>query len=182
MLGVGGNETGHKWTYKFDGKTYESRAATKTLAVADIRSQLAKKYGNSSFVLDQVYGKITGYAEGTKSATGGLHIVDEEGLFSEFIPYQIGKGRYSFLPEGNPVFSKAMTNTLFDFAKDPAEFANSVRDNSSNDFNGDINLVNNIYGDVDERMLNKLEKKEKELIDKAKSEMIETILKGRKWR
>ena len=182
LLGVGGNETGHKWTYKFDGKTYESRAATKTLAVADIRSQLAKKYGNSSFVLDQVYGKITGYAEGTKSATGGLHIVDEEGLFSEFIPYQIGKGRYSFLPEGNPVFSKAMTNTLFDFAKDPAEFANSVRDNSSNDFNGDINLVNNIYGDVDERMLNKLEKKEKELIDKAKSEMIETILKGRKWR
>lgn len=182
LLGVGGNETGHKWTYKFDGKTYTSRAATKTLAVADIRSQLAKKYGNSSFVLDQVYGKITGYAEGTKSATGGLHIVDEEGLFSEFIPYQIGKGRYSFLPEGNPVFSKAMTNTLFDFAKDPAEFANSVRDNSSNDFNGDINLVNNIYGDVDERMLNKLEKKEKELIDKAKSEMIETILKGRKWR
>ena len=182
LLGVGGNETGHKWTYKFDGKTYTSRAATKTLAVTDIRSQLAKKYGNSSFVLDQVYGKITGYAEGTKSATGGLHIVDEEGLFSEFIPYQIGKGRYSFLPEGNPVFSKAMTNTLFDFAKDPAEFANSVRDNSSNDFNGDINLVNNIYGDVDERMLNKLEKKEKELIDKAKSEMIETILKGRKWR
>lgn len=182
LLGVGGNETGHKWTYKFDGKTYESRAATKTLAVTDIRSQLAKKYGNSSFVLDQVYGKITGYAEGTKSATGGLHIVDEEGLFSEFIPYQIGKGRYSFLPEGNPVFSKAMTNTLFDFAKDPADFANSVRDNSSNDFNGDINLVNNIYGDVDERMLNKLEKKEKELIDKAKSEMIETILKGRKWR
>ena len=182
MLGVGTNSKVHGWYYQFDGKTYTSTSQSKDNAVKQIRQQLASKYGNSSFVLDQVYGKIQKYANGTRAAHGGLSIVDEEGLFSEFIPYQIGKGRYSFLPEGNPVFSKAMTNTLFDFAKDPAEFANSVRDNSSNDFNGDINLVNNIYGDVDERMLNKLEKKEKELIDKAKSEMIETILKGRKWR
>ena len=182
LLGVGGNETGHKWTYKFDGKTYTSRAATKTLAVADIRSQLAKKYGNSSFVLDQVYGKITGYAEGTKSATGGLHIVDEEGLFSEFIPYQIGKGRYSFLPEGNPVFSKAMTDTLFDFAKDPREFVNSNSPNSNESISGDITVANYIYGDVDEQMLKRLEKKEKDIVSKAKDEVIETVLKGRKWR
>ena len=164
LLGVGGNETGHKWTYKFDGKTYESRAATKTLAVADIRSQLAKKYGNSSFVLDQVYGKITGYAEGTKSATGGLHIVDEEGLFSEFIPYQVSKGRYSFLPEGNPVFSKAMTNTMFDFASDPSGFVNGVVNNSSRNV-GDINvnMPINIQGNATQETVKALEKKAKEI-------------------
>lgn len=164
LLGVGGNETSHKWTYKFDGKTYTSRASTKTLAVADIRSQLAKRYGNSSFVLDQVYGKITGYAEGTKSAKGGLHIVDEEGLFSEFIPYQIGKGRYSFLPEGNPVFSKAMTNTLFDFAKDPTGFVNGVVNNSSRSV-GDINvnMPINIQGNASQETVKALEKKAKEI-------------------
>ena len=180
LLGVGGNETDHKWTYKFDGKTYESRAATKTLAVADIRSQLAKKYGNSSFVLDQVYGKITGYAEGTKSATGGLHIVDEEGLFSEFIPYQIGKGRYSFLPEGNPVFSKAMTNTLFDFASDPAKYANSIINNSTRK-SGDVTLssapVYHIYGKVDNDTLNKMDKQERQRYELFKKQFMLEMLR-----
>lgn len=182
LLGVGGNKTGHNWTYRWDGKTYTSHAATKDLAVADIRSQLAKKYGNSSFILDQVYGKITGYADGTKAATGGVHIVDEEGLFSEFIPYQVGKGRYSFLPEGNPVFSKAMTNTMFDFASDPTKFVNSIRESSSNNIKGDVTVVNHIYGDVDEQALKRLEKKEKDIVEKSKNEVIETILKGRKLR
>lgn len=182
LLGVGGNKTGHNWTYRWDGKTYTSHAATKDLAVADIRSQLAKKYGNSSFILDQVYGKITGYADGTKAATGGVHIVDEEGLFSEFIPYQVGKGRYSFLPEGNPVFSKAMTNTMFDFASDPTKFVNGIRESSSNNIKGDITVVNHIYGDVDEQALKRLEKKEKDIVEKSKNEVIETILKGRKLR
>lgn len=182
LLGVGGNKTGHNWTYRWDGKTYTSHAATKDLAVADIRSQLAKKYGNSSFILDQVYGKITGYADGTKAATGGVHIVDEEGLFSEFIPYQIGKGRYSFLPEGNPVFSKAMTNTMFDFASDPTKFVNGIRESSSNNIKGDVTVVNHIYGDVDEQALKRLEKKEKDIVEKSKNEVIETILKGRKLR
>ena len=181
LLGVGGNETGHKWTYKFDGKTYESRAATKTLAVADIRSQLAKKYGNSSFVLDQVYGKITGYAEGTKSATGGLHIVDEEGLFSEFIPYQIGKGRYSFLPEGNPVFSKAMTNTMFDFASDPTKFVNNVIKNSSKKINGDTNIssapVYNIYGKIDNETLSKMDKQERQRYELFKKQFMLEMLR-----
>ena len=47
------------------------------------------------------------YANGTKSAKGGLAVVDEEGINTELIPYQLSKGRYTILPEGNPVFSKA---------------------------------------------------------------------------
>lgn len=125
---------------------------------------------------------VNHHAKGTKSSPGGLSIVDEEGLFSEFIPYQIGKGRYSFLPEGNPVFSKAMTNTLFDFAKDPREFVNSNSPNSNESISGDITVANYIYGDVDEQMLKRLEKKEKDIVSKAKDEVIETVLKGRKWR
>ena len=181
LLGVGGNETGHKWTYKFDGKTYESRAATKTLAVADIRSQLAKKYGNSSFVLDQVYGKITGYAEGTKSATGGLHIVDEEGLFSEFIPYQIGKGRYSFLPEGNPVFSKAMTDTMFDFASNPTSYVNKIV-NSSNRQSGDINIDSPIYiqGDATQSTVRAIKKEKEEITDNILKKVLHYGLMNKK--
>ena len=175
LLGVGGNKTGHNWTYRWDGKTYTSHAATKDLAVADIRSQLAKKYGNSSFILDQVYGKITGYADGTKAATGGVHIVDEEGLFSEFIPYQVGKGRYSFLPEGNPVFSKAMTNTMFDFASDPADFVNSIRNDSSKT-NLSTNVVINIAGNADRETVKQLKRLENDIVDKANNKLMDTAL------
>lgn len=161
LLGVGGNKTGHHWTYTFQGKTYESRAASRDNAIADILSQISKKFGGVyPASASTIYGTIKGYAEGTKSATGGLHIVDEEGLFSEFIPYQIGKGRYSFLPEGNPVFSKAMTNTLFDFAKDPSEFANSIRNNSSKS-NVSTSMVINIQGNADRETVKQLREFEK---------------------
>lgn len=161
LLGVGGNKTGHHWTYTFQGKTYESRATTRDNAIADILSQISKKFGGVyPASASTIYGTIKGYAEGTKSATGGLHIVDEEGLFSEFIPYQIGKGRYSFLPEGNPVFSKAMTNTLFDFAKDPTEFANSIRNNSSKS-NISTSMVINIQGNADRETVKQLREFEK---------------------
>ena len=156
LLGVGGNKTGHHWTYTFQGKTYESRAATRDNAIADILSQISKKFGGVyPASASTIYGTIKGYAEGTKAATGGLHIVDEEGLFSEFIPYQIGKGRYSFLPEGNPVFSKAMTNTLFDFASDPAKFVNSIRNESSKS-NISTSMVINIQGNADRETVRQL--------------------------
>ena len=175
------------WSYVGDSSDTDR---VRNLAALGISKEIAKYHsGFDTYGLSQVQHalkvnvkNIGHYAKGTKSATGGLHIVDEEGLFSEFIPYQIGKGRYSFLPEGNPVFSKAMTNTLFDFAKDPREFVNSNSPNSNESISGDITVANYIYGDVDEQMLKRLEKKEKDIVSKAKDEVIETVLKGRKWR
>ena len=79
LLGVGGNKTGHHWTYTYNGVEYESRATTKASAIADIRRQLAKKYGNSDFVLNQVNSKIRGYESGTNSAFGGVSLVGERG-------------------------------------------------------------------------------------------------------
>ena len=103
---------------------------------------------------------VNHHAKGTKSSPGGLSIVDEEGLFSEFIPYQIGKGRYSFLPEGNPVFSKAMTNTMFDFASNPADFVNNIRNNSSKT-NVSTNMSIVIQGNADRETVRKLKEFEK---------------------
>lgn len=175
MLGVGTNSKVHGWYYQFDGKTYTSTSQSKDNAVKQIRQQLASKYGNSSFVLDQVYGKIQKYANGTRAAHGGLSIVDEEGLFSEFIPYQIGKGRYSFLPEGNPVFSKAMTNTMFDFASDPADFVNSIRNDSSKT-NLSTNVVINIAGNADRETVKQLKRLENDIVDKANNKLMDTAL------
>lgn len=183
MLGVGTNSKVHGWYYQFDGKTYTSTSQSKDNAVKQIRQQLASKYGNSSFVLDQVYSKIQKYAEGTKAAHGGLSIVDEEGLFSEFIPYQIGKGRYSFLPEGNPVFSKAMTNTLFDFASDPAKYANSIINNSTRK-SGDTTFssapVYHIYGNIDDSTLQRIDKQEKKRYELFKKQFMLEMLRENK--
>lgn len=66
------------------------------------------------------------YASGTKSAYGGLSIVDEEGIGTELIPTPVGGGRYTILPQGNPVFSKAMTNELFDFASNPSKYLSDI--------------------------------------------------------
>ena len=176
LLGVGGNKTGHHWTYTFQGKTYESRAATRDNAIADILSQISKKFGGVyPASASTIYGTIKGYAEGTKAATGGVHIVDEEGLFSEFIPYQVGKGRYSFLPEGNPVFSKAMTNTMFDFASDPADFVNSIRNDSSKT-NLSTNVVINIAGNADRETVKQLKRLENDIVDKANNKLMDTAL------
>ena len=71
---------------------------------------------------------------------------------------------------------------MFDFASDPTKFVNSIRENSSNNIKGDVTVVNHIYGDVDEQALKRLEKKEKDIVEKSKNEVIETILKGRKLR
>lgn len=183
LLGVADNNiTGHHWTFKYNGKTYTSNAADKSLAISDIRSQIARDYGNSGWILDHlnVGAGIKGYAEGTKSALGGLSIVDEEGLFSEFIPYQLGKGRYSFLPEGNPVFSKAMTDTLFDFASNPSGFANNIINNSSKK-NGDMTFNSaptyHIHGNVDDNTLKKIDKQEKERYEMFKKQFMLEMLR-----
>lgn len=118
---------------------------------------------------------VNHHAKGTKSSPGGLSIVDEEGLFSEFIPYQIGKGRYSFLPEGNPVFSKAMTNTMFDFASDPAKFVNSIR-NESSKTNLSTNVVINIAGNADRETVKQLKRLENDIVDKANNKLMDTAL------
>ena len=124
---------------------------------------------------------VNHHAKGTKSSPGGLSIVDEEGLFSEFIPYQIGKGRYSFLPEGNPVFSKAMTNTMFDFASDPTKFVNNVIKNSSKKINGDTNIssapVYNIYGKIDNETLSKMDKQERQRYELFKKQFMLEMLR-----
>ena len=122
------------WSVNYLGTDFTTRSYDRNAAIDNLYKQIKNKYpllpslydpinkGVINFQWRSIFSGLHSYAKGTKSAKGGLSIVDEEGLFSEFIPYQIDKGRYSFLPEGNPVFSKAMTNTMFDFASNPEKF------------------------------------------------------------
>ena len=80
LLGVGGNKTGHEWTYTFEGKAYKSRATTRDAAIADILSQISKKYrGMYPAAASSIYGTIKGYESGTNSAFGGVSLVGERG-------------------------------------------------------------------------------------------------------
>ena len=120
------------------------------------------------------------YANGTKSAKGGLTVVDEEGINTELIPYQLSKGRYTILPEGNPVFSKTMTNTLYDIASNPSAFLNqksNVPRINNTSMTSSINVV--IQGDATQSTVNALKAQASKISDMAVNKIMTTIVNNK---
>jgi hypothetical protein len=64
--------------------------------------------------------KSHGYAKGTKSATSGWHLYDEDGAGSEAIMTKYGE--LVKLNDGDHVFSKEMTDNLWKLAQNPSAF------------------------------------------------------------
>lgn len=97
--------------------------------------------------------KSHGYRVGTKSATKGIHLVNEEAK-----EIGISQGRLVDFSGGEPVFNGDMTSKLWDFAKDPTSFLqnlspvmpkfNNTNTSSSIDVGG-VNIVMNGVNDVE---------------------------------
>lgn len=131
--------------------------------------------------------KLSHYATGTKSAKGGLTNIDEEGLYSELIPYQVGDGRYTILPEGNPVFSKLMTNRLFDFASNPISYLQHMQLDLGSEIipvttqtqiSPSINIT--IQGDATQSTVNALRNEASKIINKATENVMNIALRNKR--
>ena len=121
LLGVGGNKTGHHWTYTFNGVKYESRAATRDSAIADILSQISKKFGGVYPAgASTIYGAIQGYASGTRSAKAGVSKINENGL--ETLMKKTPDGDFVIMNQDDQVYTKKQTDNIYDFASDPEKF------------------------------------------------------------
>ena len=121
------------WSVSHNGRMFYSYQESKDKAASDLANQLraAGLSDTPNSVWDKMKKYKSSYAKGTKSAKGGISRVDEEGLYSELIPYKVGEGRYTILPEGNPVFSKNMTDELYDFASNPSEYIKYLASNTT---------------------------------------------------
>lgn len=158
--------TGHGYKITYNGKVYKTNLTNKEDAETYFISRISKDwYGGRALPAGSLWSKMKAYASGTKSAKGGLSIVDEEGIGSELIPTSLGNGRYTILPQGNPVFSKAMTNELFEFASAPtdyfaqkfgSEITPNVVNNKSTVVSPVINI--NVQGDATQATVNALHK------------------------
>lgn len=165
--------TGHGYKITYNGKVYKTNQTNKEDAETYFISRISKDwYGGRALPAGSLWSKMKAYASGTKSAKGGLSIVDEEGVGSELIPTSLGNGRYTILPQGNPVFSKAMTNELFEFASAPtdyfvqkfgSEIAPNVVNNKSTVVSPAINI--NVQGDATQATVNALHKESEKIMN-----------------
>lgn len=164
---------GHRYKITYNGKVYKTIQTNKEDAETYFISRISKDwYGGRALPAGSLWSKIKAYASGTKSAKGGLSIVDEEGIGSELIPTSLGNGRYTILPQGNPVFSKAMTNELFEFASAPtdyfaqkfgSEITPNVVNNKSTVVSPAINI--NVQGDATQATVNALHKESEKIMN-----------------
>lgn len=165
--------TGHGYKITYNGKVYKTNLTNKEDAETYFISRISKDwYGGRALPAGSLWSKMKAYASGTKSAKGGLSIVDEEGIGSELIPTSLGNGRYTILPQGNPVFSKAMTNELFEFASAPtdyfaqkfgSEITPNVVNNKSTVVSPAINI--NVQGDATQATVNALHKESEKIMN-----------------
>ena len=185
---------GYKLKYNVNGKEQEfvSIFSDKRLAAQDIAGQISRNSKNTIEVpWYAIYGNLHKYARGTKSAVGGLSVVDEEGIGSELIPKSLGGGRYTVLPYGNPVFSKAMTNELFDFSNDPTSYLANImpqfREQMLNNIGGipevkQTNVANapnisiNIQGNADASTVRALRQEADNIVKKATEASMRNII------
>lgn len=164
---------GHGYKITYNGKVYKTDLTNKEDAETYFISRISKDwYGGRALPVGSLWSKMKAYASGTKSAKGGLSIVDEEGIGSELIPTSLGNGRYTILPQGNPVFSKAMTNELFEFASAPtdyfvqkfgSEITPNVVNNKSTVVSPAINI--NVQGDATQATVNALHKESEKIMN-----------------
>lgn len=165
--------TGHGYKITYNGKVYKTNLTNKEDAETYFISRISNDwYGGRALPAGSLWSKMKAYASGTKSAKGGLSIVDEEGIGSELIPTSLGNGRYTILPQGNPVFSKAMTNELFEFASAPtdyfaqkfgSEITPNVVNNKSTVVSPVINI--NVQGDATQATVNALHKESEKIMN-----------------
>lgn len=179
--------TGHGYKITYNGKVYKTNQTNKEDAETYFISQISKDwYGGRALPAGSLWSKMKAYASGTKSAKGGLSIVDEEGIGSELIPTSLGNGRYTILPQGNPVFSKAMTNELFEFASAPtdyfaqkfgSEITPNVVNNKSTVVSPAINI--NVQGDVTQATVNALHKESERIMDNTIKKLMSYTVNNR---
>lgn len=179
--------TGHGYKITYNGKVYKTNLTNKEDAETYFISQISKDwYGGRALPAGSLWSKMKAYASGTKSAKGGLSIVDEEGIGSELIPTSLGNGRYTILPQGNPVFSKAMTNELFEFASAPtdyfaqkfgSEITPNVVNNKSTVVSPAINI--NVQGDATQATVNALHKESEKIMNNTIKKLMSYTVNNR---
>lgn len=106
------NQAYNTYAVKFGLDTYSVKTTSESLAISLIQAMLVKDGRPVSD--DYAKRNIKKYASGTSSSHGGLAIVDEDGMNSEWI---LKKGRLDYLPEGSIVFNKEETQALKFLAK-----------------------------------------------------------------
>lgn len=178
---------GHGYKITYNGKVYKTDLTNKEDAETYFISRISKDwYGGRALPAGSLWSKMKAYASGTKSAKGGLSIVDEEGIGSELIPTSLGNGRYTILPQGNPVFSKAMTNELFEFASAPtdyfvqkfgSEITPNVVNNKSTVVSPAINI--NVQGDATQATVNALHKESEKIINNTIKKLMSYTVNNR---
>lgn len=179
--------TGHGYKITYNGKVYKTNLTNKEDAETYFISRISKDwYGGRALPAGSLWSKMKAYASGTKSAKGGLSIVDEEGIGSELIPTSLGNGRYTILPQGNPVFSKAMTNELFEFASAPtdyfaqkfgSEITPNVVNNKSTVVSPVINI--NVQGDATQATVNALHKESEKIMNNTIKKLMSYTVNNR---
>ena len=193
----------YRVTYK--GHTIDVLATSKKEAVKEAKSSMINWLGSNGYIDEmskvihmgvddllktfKVTQSTSGHRKGTPSSPGGVKRVDEEGAYTELIPYQTGKGRYVILPKGNPVFSKEMTDNLFDFAGNPLSYIKDLSSkltkstlakgsliaNSSTNYA--VNPIFNLSVSGDAKNASALLKREgKKLMDEAVNKVYKTTL------
>lgn len=180
---------GHRYKITYNGKVYKTPSimSNKEDAETYFISQISKDwYGGRALPAGSLWSKIKAYASGTKSAKGGLSIVDEEGIGSELIPTSLGNGRYTILPQGNPVFSKAMTNELFEFASAPSDyfaqkFGSEITPNIVNNKSTVVSPVINInvQGDATQATVNALHKESEKIMNNTIKKLMSYTVNNR---
>lgn len=179
--------TGHGYKITYNGKVYKTNLTNKEDAETYFISRISKDwYGGRALPAGSLWSKMKAYASGTKSAKGGLSIVDEEGIGSELIPTSLGNGRYTILPQGNPVFSKAMTNELFEFASAPtdyfaqkfgSEITPNIVNNKSIVVSPAINI--NVQGDATQATVNALHKESEKIMNNTIKKLMSYTVNNR---
>lgn len=179
--------TGHGYKITYNGKVYKTNLTNKEDAETYFISRISKDwYGGRALPAGSLWSKMKAYASGTKSAKGGLSIVDEEGIGSELIPTSLGNGRYTILPQGNPVFSKAMTNELFEFASAPtdyfvqkfgSEITPNIVNNKSTVVSPAINI--NVQGDATQATVNALHKESEKIMNNTIKKLMSYTVNNR---
>lgn len=178
---------GYNWTMEWKGVNYFSRKTNRDDAVLDILSQIENQTG--CYIGGNVYGgikPIPKYAQGTRSAIGGLSITQENGY--EFIPTSIGNGQYTLLDRGNPVFNATATRNLYDIANNPRDF---LFDTLGNYSQHPANVISNtsvvtptikinIQGDATQSTVNALRHEAKNIIKQATENVMNIALRNKR--
>ncbi len=144
--------------------------------------ELNTKDENIIYDLRKKLNSLSGYANGTENASGGLSRIDEHGLENIFQPD--GKGNYVMLNRGAEVMTAENTQNLTQWGKfNPATFAlqfqrqlQSIASNAVTN-NNTPHIENNfiVQGTVDESVYDKLYRLQDHIITQASKQTLDNI-------